>query len=61
MPPITKYLVILLLSAILPAVRVKFATPYIGDQPMPDPKNKTFVGYESLVDMVKIKSPRKLI
>lgn len=33
------------------AARVKFATPYIGKQPMPDPKNKTFVNYTSMIDL----------
>ncbi|KAL3822696.1 hypothetical protein ACHAXA_009578 [Cyclostephanos tholiformis] len=32
-------------------LNVKFATKHIGDEPMPDNKNKTFVHYTSLVDM----------
>ena len=32
-------------------IRVKFATKHIGKEPMPNPKNKTFVTYDSLVDM----------
>lgn len=32
-------------------VQVKFATQYIGKEPMPDPTNRTFVNYTSLVDM----------
>lgn len=32
-------------------VRVNFATRHIGDEPIPDPKNKTYVEYDTLVDM----------
>ena len=32
-------------------LKVKFATKHIGDEPMPDNSNKTFVNYTSLVDM----------
>lgn len=38
------------LGEIIP-VFVKFATQHIGDEPMPDPKNKTFVKYDSLVEV----------
>ena len=38
------------LGDIIP-VFVKFATKHIGDEPLPDPKNKTFVGYDSLVEL----------
>ncbi|KAL7451813.1 hypothetical protein ACHAWC_004233, partial [Mediolabrus comicus] len=30
-------------------VRVKFATKHIGNEPLPDPTNKTFIKYDSLV------------
>jgi hypothetical protein len=30
---------------------VKFATKHIGNEPIPDNKNRTFVNYTSLVDM----------
>ena len=33
------------------AVRVRFATPYIGYEPEPDNKNRTFVNYTSMVDL----------
>lgn len=33
------------------AVRVKFATPYIGHEPEPDKMNRTFVNYTSMVDL----------
>jgi len=33
------------------AVKVKFATQHIGNEPMPDQKNRTFVEYSSLVDL----------
>ena len=32
-------------------IRVKFATQHIGDEPIPDRSNKTFVHYDSLVDL----------
>jgi hypothetical protein len=32
-------------------LRVKFATKHIGNEPIPDNKNRTFVNYTSLVDM----------
>jgi hypothetical protein len=32
-------------------VTVKFATKHIGDEPIPDNKNQTFVNYTSLIDM----------
>ena len=32
-------------------VFVKFATKHFGDEPLPDPKNKTFVKYDSLVEL----------
>jgi hypothetical protein len=31
-------------------VKVKFATQHIGNEPIPDSRNKTFVDYDSLVD-----------
>ncbi|KAL7543373.1 hypothetical protein ACHAXR_012720 [Thalassiosira sp. AJA248-18] len=33
------------------AVRVKFATQHIGNEPIPDRTNKTFIEYTSLVDL----------
>lgn len=32
-------------------IKVKFATQHIGDEPIPDKKNKTFVEYTSLLDL----------
>ena len=32
-------------------VFVKFATKHIGDEPLPDPKNRTFIQYDSLVEV----------
>ncbi|KAL7432890.1 hypothetical protein ACHAXM_004312 [Skeletonema potamos] len=32
-------------------VFVKFATKHIGDEPMPDPKNRTLIKYNSLVEL----------
>jgi hypothetical protein len=32
-------------------VFVKFATKHIGDEPLPDPKNRTFIKYDSLVEL----------
>lgn len=32
-------------------IKVKFATQHIGDEPIPDKDNKTFVSYSSLVDL----------
>ena len=32
-------------------LKVKFATKHIGNEPIPDSKNRTFVNYTSLVDM----------
>jgi len=32
-------------------LKVKFATQHIGDEPIPDKSNKTFVEYTSLVDL----------
>ncbi|KAL7533213.1 hypothetical protein ACHAWF_004384 [Thalassiosira exigua] len=35
-------------------VRAKWATKHIGDEPIPDKKNRTFVNYDSLVDLWNI-------
>ena len=32
-------------------IKVKFAMKHIGDEPIPDPKNKTFVKYDSIVEL----------
>ncbi|KAK1737331.1 hypothetical protein QTG54_012198 [Skeletonema marinoi] len=32
-------------------VFVKFATQHIGDEPIPDPKNRTFIHYDSLLEL----------
>ena len=32
-------------------IKVKFATKHIGNEPIPDNKNKTFVEYDSLLDL----------
>jgi len=32
-------------------IKVKFATQHIGDEPIPDRKNKTFIEYNSLVEL----------
>ena len=32
-------------------IKVKFATKHIGNEPIPDNKNKTFVEYASLLDL----------
>ena len=32
-------------------IKVKFATKHIGNEPIPDNKNKTFVQYDSLLDL----------
>ena len=35
-------------------IKVKFATKHIGNEPIPDNKNKTFIEYDSLVDLWNI-------